>query len=68
MNDEKIVMIKGIKFKKSSFTRRRLCVGVSIKKDKVMVTNTTRKQPIVEFTHEEWIAFINGVKNNEFDL
>ncbi len=66
--ERETVEIKGIKFAKSSFTRRRRCVGVSIQKDKVLVTNTTKKQAIVEFTHDEWRAFVKGVKNHEFDI
>lgn len=62
-----IVEIDGHKFKKSTFTRGR-CVGVSIEKEKVLITNTSRKQSIVEFTVDEWDAFIKGVKNNEFDI
>lgn len=45
------------------------CVGVAIKDDAVFVTNTTTStSPITQFTHEEWKAFVAGVKNGEFDL
>jgi hypothetical protein len=45
------------------------CVGVKIETDKVKVIDTKQKDsPVLEFDHEEWKIFINGVKNNEFDL
>jgi hypothetical protein len=55
-------------FKKSSFSfYSGSCVGVSISDDKVYIINTNTKDSIVEFTKEEWDAFIRGVKNSEFD-
>ena len=45
------------------------CVGVAIKTDAVYVTNTTTPDsPINRFTHEEWKAFVAGVKNGEFEI
>lgn len=45
------------------------CVGVAIKNDAVYVTNTTTPDsPITRFTHEEWKAFVAGVKNGEFEI
>ena len=65
------IEIKGICFKKSSFSPRnvfRLCVGVAITNEKVYVTNTSSNQPIIEFSHDEWDAFIKGVKAGEFEV
>ena len=45
------------------------CVGVAIKDEAVYVTNTTTPDsPITHFTHEEWKAFVAGVKNGEFEI
>ena len=46
------------------------CVGVARLEDgTVMVRNTTSdsNQPIA-FTRDEWVAFIAGVKNDEFNI
>ncbi|MFA4846571.1 MAG: DUF397 domain-containing protein [Patescibacteria group bacterium] len=45
------------------------CVSVAITSDKVGVRDT--KDPsktTLTFTHDEWTAFIDGVKKGEFDL
>lgn len=44
------------------------CVGVAMDAEGVRVTNTTAPGPVARFTHEEWKAFVLGVKNNEFDI
>ena len=61
-------IINGIKFKKSSFSEPRRCVGVAYEDERILVTNTQTKQAIVEFTIEEWKAFLKGVKNGEFEI
>jgi hypothetical protein len=59
-------------FKTSSACHPKLlppCVAVAINKDAVAVRDT--KDPTkttLNFTHEEWEAFIAGVKNGEFEL
>ncbi len=60
--------INEITFVKSSFSGTRRCVGVAIEKEKVVVTNTKTKHSIVEFTFDEWEAFLKGVKNDEFEI
>ncbi len=60
--------IKGNFFVKSSFSGASNCVGVAMEKNKISVINTKEKKTIVEFSKEEWIAFVKGVKNNEFDF
>ena len=44
------------------------CVGVSIGKGDVSIVNTNTRDKCIQFTHEEWSAFVAGVKNSEFDL
>lgn len=67
MNEE--IIVNGIKFYKSSFSPfGGKCVGVSIHSESVFVVNTKQKDVIIKFTKEEWIAFVKGVKNNEFDF
>lgn len=60
--------IKGKEFIKSSYSGESTCVGVAIETDKISVVNTNEKKTIVAFTKAEWIAFIKGVKNGEFDI
>ena len=65
---EKLV-IDGREFTKSSFSGvQHSCVGVSIGKNDVLVTNTNTRSQILRFTPTEWDAFLKGVKNDEFDL
>ena len=45
------------------------CVAVKITDDAVLVKDTKKADsPVLEFDHEEWKIFIDGVKNNEFNL
>lgn len=61
--------LDGSKFYTSSISDRNdRCVAVSIQKNKVLLTNSKKRNIIVEFTHEEWISFIEGVKKKEFDI
>lgn len=58
-------------FKTSSLSRdeiRRLCVGVGVERDLIVVTNTKHPEIRVKFTHPEWDAFLGGVKLGEFDI
>ena len=64
-----ITEVNGQKFKKSSFSgSSHSCVFVFITDKNVSVINTKTKKEIVTFTHDEWKAFIDGVKNNEFEI
>ncbi len=56
-------------YKKSSFSGSRdpRCVEVDIRKDVIHVRNTRQKNIALEFTPEEWKAFVLGVKSNEFE-
>ncbi|OJI08902.1 MAG: hypothetical protein COV08_02715 [Candidatus Vogelbacteria bacterium CG10_big_fil_rev_8_21_14_0_10_49_38] len=50
-------------------TNRRTCVSAKIGSDAVLIRNTEDPQEkTLSFSHEEWRAFIHGVKQNEFDL
>ncbi len=63
------IIIKGEKFKKSSFSpRARYCVGVSFGKNISIVNTKYPEKGIISFTKEEWNAFILGIKNSEFDI
>lgn len=45
------------------------CVEVAIVADAVGVRDSkNRTQATLQFTHNEWIAFIKGVKAGEFDV
>ena len=60
-------------FRKSSWSVRnpviRICVSVKITDDAVMVRDTKDPTKAVQkYTHDEWNAFLMGVKAGEFDL
>ena len=57
------------KFIKSSFSASdATCVGIASLGDSIVVNNTNEPQITIQFTKEEWRAFVLGVKNNEFDV
>lgn len=52
---------------KSSFSNVIECVEVNIGPNEVLVRNSNdRTGPFVAFTHQEWAAFVEGVRNGEF--
>jgi len=58
-------------FRKSSHTGtdRWACVSVARRPDVIAVRHTRDpSKTTLEFTHEEWGAFIKGVKDGEFNL
>lgn len=64
------VQFKDNEYRKSSFTGkdRWACVEVAMRQGVVGVRSTTDPQKVtVYYTAEEWLAFIAGVKNGEFD-
>ncbi len=69
MKNSRLLEINGILYKKSSSSFRGggRCVGVASNGGTVSVVNTKSKGPVIEFTLEEWEAFIDGVKKGEFD-
>ncbi len=58
------------KWTKSSFSRMDLdCVDVKHSPGAILVRNSKVPDgPFVSFTEAEWLAFIAGVKADEFDL
>lgn len=57
-------------YRVSSFCGGGSCVAVAPLADgRVAVRDTKdREQTTLHFTHEEWAAFVAGVKNGEFDV
>jgi len=69
MRNARLIKINGTLYKKSSSSYRGgdRCVGVASNGETVSVVSTKSKGPVIEFTLEEWEAFIDGVKKGEFD-
>lgn len=64
---------KGSEFKTSSFSNIDpvpFCVAVARASDSVAVKNSqdADSTKILEFTREQWKAFVKGVKAGEFDV
>jgi hypothetical protein len=58
-------------FRPSSWSKNnpKTCVTVAIKSEGVAVRNSNDPgNTTVFFSHEEWRAFIKGVKTNEFEI
>lgn len=58
-------------FTKSSWSKNnpKTCVTVAIKPEGVAVRDSKDPDKATQFySHEEWDAFVQGVKNGEFDL
>lgn len=54
-------------FEKSSFCDAGVCAEVH-RGDTVLMRNNQNPDVVVEFDHDEWKAFVAGVKAGEFDL
>lgn len=69
MSKYRLIEINGKLYKKSLSSVRGggRCVGVAYHAGMVSVVNTKSKSPAIDFSLEEWEAFIEGVKNGEFD-
>lgn len=54
---------------KSSFSAATNCVDVAFVNDQAVVTDTkdNGEGPALTFTADEWVSFINGAKDNQFD-
>ena len=58
---------KWIKAQKSASNGN--CVEVRLNGENIQVRDTkNRDGHTLSFTHDEWAAFVNGAKDNEFDL
>jgi predicted secreted Zn-dependent protease len=45
------------------------CVEVSVTSESVLMRHSQRPdEPVLEFSHAEWEAFLTGVRGGEFDL
>jgi len=45
------------------------CVEVAFTGESVLLRNSREPQgPLLSFSHSEWIAFLAGVRDGEFDL
>lgn len=45
------------------------CVEVQVLGDAVLVRNSAEADgPVLKYSHDEWIAFIDGVRAGEFGL
>jgi len=62
------MIIKNKLFVKSTFSGAASCVGVAKEDNNIFVINTKEGKAILKFTKNEWIAFVKGVKNEEFDF
>ncbi|HEY0637813.1 MAG TPA: DUF397 domain-containing protein [Pseudonocardiaceae bacterium] len=62
-------MARDTSFVRSSFCTMGSCVAVALGADgRVAVRNSGDPDgPVVEFSRDEWAAFVLGVKNGEFD-
>jgi hypothetical protein len=57
-------------FRKSSFSASGNCVEVGRERDGTVMVRDTKNasQQALRFSRSEWIAFLSGVKCNEFDV
>ena len=62
-------MTSSAPFTISSFCAHGGCVAVARGADGVQVRSSRAEDgPVLRFTHDEWTAFLAGVRNGEFDL
>lgn len=58
-----------VAWRKSSFSGNGNCVEVALTDHGIGVRDTKdREGPVLRFTPDEWVAFVAGVRNGEFDL
>ena len=64
------IKINNRTFIKSSKSDAFHCVGVEIRQEEklVSVINTNKRDKIIDFTFQEWNAFLSGVHAGEFKL
>jgi hypothetical protein len=56
-------------WRKSSTSESGNSIEVAIGPEAVYIRNSRhRSGPMLEFQHNEWVAFLSGVHNREFDL
>jgi uncharacterized protein DUF397 len=62
---------KFVTWKKSTLSDIGNCVEVAVAADGSVGVRDTKQEgrgPVLEFTPSEWVAFLAGVRNGEFDL
>jgi Domain of unknown function (DUF397) len=59
-----------IQWRKSTLSTTNGCVEVAVVGDRIAVRDSKDQGqgPVLEFTAEEWDAFLGGVRGGEFDL
>ena len=59
-----------VEWRKSTLSTTNGCVEVAVVGDRVAVRDAKQqgRGPVLEFTAEEWAAFLGGVRGGEFDL
>lgn len=58
-----------LEFKRSSFCSVGTCVEIALAEDGVAVRDSKSESgPVLNFTADEWGAFVAGVRAGEFDL
>jgi hypothetical protein len=60
---------EGPVWRKSEYCNSSSCVEAAVLEDRVLLRDSkVRNGLTVEFSHSEWRAFLNGVRDGEFDL
>lgn len=63
------VTFETLAWRKASFCEASSCVEVSVGTDAVFVRSTQEPHKVpLRFDHQEWEAFVRGVKAGEFDV
>ncbi len=59
-----------VEWRKSSLSTTNGCVEVAFVGDRIAVRDSKQqgRGPVLEFTAVEWAAFLDGVRDGEFDL
>ena len=61
--------LSNARWRKSSYSGNNGCVEVAVVGDRVAVRDTKdRDGPVLLFDEQEWVAFLAGAKDGEFDL
>jgi Domain of unknown function (DUF397) len=61
--------LSNARWRKSSYSGDNGCVEVAFVGDRVAVRDTKdRDGPVLLFDEQEWVAFLAGARNGEFDL
>ena len=69
--DPRTLYMENNRWQKSSYCGTNACVEVSEWDENanlIAVRNSVAPKAKVLFSYDEWITFIQGVKNNEFDI